>query len=54
MRWLAADEVAVMARRPVPAVYRLANRHSWRRYVYKGRAYYHPGDVEHTTSNLTR
>jgi len=54
VRWLAADEVAAMASRSVPAVYRLANRHDWRRYVYKGRTYYNPRDVEHTTSGLTR
>lgn len=53
MSWLAADEVAAMLGRPVAAVYRLAHRHRWRRYVHNGRTYYHPGDVEHTTSHLT-
>lgn len=53
MRWLAADEAAAMLRRKVPAVYRLAHKHGWRRYVHSGRTYYHPGDVEHTSKILT-
>ncbi|MEU4214024.1 hypothetical protein [Actinoplanes sp. NPDC026623] len=54
MRWLAADEAAAMIRRGVPAVYRLAHRHGWRRYVHQGRTYYDPRDVEHTVKGLTR
>ncbi|GGN96068.1 hypothetical protein GCM10010112_86980 [Actinoplanes lobatus] len=54
MRWLAADEAAAMLRRDVPAVYRLAHKHAWRRFVYNGRRYYNPSDVEHTARILTR
>lgn len=54
MRWLAADEAAVLLGRNVASVYRLANRHRWRRYVHAGRTYYHPADVDGTSNRLTR
>lgn len=53
VRWLAADEAAAMTRRSVSAVYRLAHRHRWRRYVHNGHTYYDPRDVEHTAGKLT-
>ncbi|MET8147638.1 helix-turn-helix domain-containing protein [Actinoplanes sp. NPDC049668] len=53
-RYLSADEAAALLGRKVPAVYRLAHRHGWRRIVHHGRTYYHPGDVEHTIKALTR
>ncbi len=54
MRWLAADEVAAWARRPVSAVYLLAHRHGWRRIRHNGKTYYNPSDAEHTIMGLTK
>jgi hypothetical protein len=51
-RWLAADEVAALLDRDPAAVYRLAYRRRWRRYVHDGRTHYALDDIVATTPAL--
>lgn len=51
-RWLAADEVAALLDRDPAAVYRLAYRRKWRRYVHGGRTHYALADIAATVPEM--